>query len=562
MNRRKPWRKKFWTSESLTLTSAGRPTLAEKHGRDKRDVRRALWHMPLLDVKEMRIMTGLSENQCWKLLTELMAEKRVLRAKLGRSKGKRFRYWLSAQGVLDVADEMGWRIPWQVTEMGIKWLVRRLHMLEAFYALAPRFWAHDGVRGNGWELQHPGPFQYSVKVTPDHKMVEFRWIREGEIHAVVIYEDDVWAALIWVGSMITEHKVREKAALAVEQLQGEYTPAAWAIVGYDRLAARQAADVWPTNRVMAVSEWEGRVERRMTPGSCSRPLREKAEPAKLGSPERVVGWLDKRNKRHDAAMVALNGELNYRVFRFIAEWQGPTPRKLKYVFGELYRAAVREMKEAKLVVKRDGAVYLTRLGMRTVANMDRLSPLDIYERSAIYLDAGGAYRRQQETHNRGVIDVAIALWEKEDDVYGGFRGLCHVDGVTRVSPDAVVCLDRRNGTSFPVYLELEFTADTDSGVGNKLGTYLLLQEHLDELVPLVFVAASEAAEHKVQEQGKKLRMMLTTTWPRLKAGPPQGEVSVWRTADGKEMDIDYLARLKDNLDPGYRNLRWSEGDLP
>ena len=312
---------------------------ATQRNQDAQAVRRALLANPMSDVKEVATITGLKENRCYQILGWLMEKEEVVRVKLGRAYGARFRYWLVAEGVLNVsATRRG--IPWPVAETGIKRQIKRLPMLEAFNDLAPRFWAHDGVDTSQWVLLDPGPFQESFKFTPELRMVNYSLMREGEIHAVATYHHGAWVAIMWVGNLVTHHKVRDKAALAIKQLGDQYQPAAWLIVGYDRLAARLAAECWPADiPVLAVSV-DGFVERRMRPQAFSSALEDQAEAARLGKPERVARWLDKNNK----AMLALNSFSEYRLFRVLGEIHDPKPGQLKRGFTDSYRASVRKLR--------------------------------------------------------------------------------------------------------------------------------------------------------------------------------------------------------------------------
>ena len=108
---------------------------------------------------------------------------------------------------------------------------------------------------------------------PDSNPTAFRWMREGPIDAVVKHGTGLsWLAFVWIGNMVTENKIREKADQAMEQLQGRYTPAAWVIVCYDRLAALHAAEIWPGEHVLVMTI-DGHVERAATPGPCTSPPR-------------------------------------------------------------------------------------------------------------------------------------------------------------------------------------------------------------------------------------------------------------------------------------------------
>ena len=523
---------------------------AKKGNRDVQDVRRALLTNPVSDVKEVATITGLQENRCYRILESLEKKEEVVRVKLGRAYGARFRYWLAAEGVLNVsATRRG--IPWPVSETGIKRQIKRLPMLEACNDLAPRFWAHDGVDTSQWVLLDPGPFEELFKFTPELRMVRYSLMREGEIHAVATYHHGAWVAIIWVGNMHTYHNVRDKAALAIKQIGDQYQPAAWLIVGYDRLAARLGAECWPADvPVLAVSV-DGFVERRMRPCAFSRPLEDQAEATRLGKPERVRWRLDKNNKNHDQAMVALNALSEYRLFRVLGEIHDPKPGQLKRGLTDSYRASVRKLKAAGLVEKStDGRLQLTKAGRRTMAEMDRISVKDLGRRVEKYLEEGGEYRKDQLSHNTAAIDVYFALWKDNVDAFAGFRALSHfrdANGWGRVSPDLVVCLDREDDTSLMVYLEIELTARWRSGIRRKLRPYVRLQKYLGHSVPLLFVAKDETAEREVQQQAKQLglEMLLTTTRPRLMAGSSWGYTSVWRTASEEVEGVDWLAKQAD-----------------
>ena len=297
-----PWK---WIRPGERLTSS------EKWEQDKNVVRHVLWVMPLLSIKEMAAVIALSEHRCWLLLDQLMEEKQVRRAALNRRAAlggrrvARYRYWLSTRAVREMARAKRGPLPWQVTASGLRWLVRRLPMVEAFYALAPGLWSHPGMDIARPVVAEPGPFEELIRIDPDHKSVTFRWVRRGQIHAIVQYQHGIWVCMVWVGSMVTEHKLKERGAQAVAELGDKCQPAGWVIVGHDRLVAWQGGKFWPAENVMAV-DVNGRVERRMRPGDFDYAPDEPAVAARLGDPDKLVGWLDKKCKDHNKAMVALN----------------------------------------------------------------------------------------------------------------------------------------------------------------------------------------------------------------------------------------------------------------
>ena len=513
----------------MTTTNGPMPAPASKREQDQQKILKALWMKPLSDMHILTGSTELEKNRCYKLLADTAGDKQVVHATLGRGKDTRSLFWLSRRGVLDAAELTGWRIPWQVSETGIGWQVRRLNISEAIYPLLPQ------VRG---------------LLGADLNMTAFRWMSEGPIDAVVEYGTGLWLAFVWIGSMVTENKIREKARLAMAQWQGRYTPAAWVIVCHDPLAAQQAAEIWPGDHVMVVTI-NDHVERAATPGPCTSPPEEEDTAVRLGRPERVVNWLDKNSKSCKPALLAINGDLKYQAIRLAGEFPGWIPGQLAAALGGSYRATVRPMREAGLSVMLEGGLYQSRLGMRTIARMDRISPKDVCDRSEVYLAEAGDYRRAQEDHNRAVIEVYLALrQEKGVSAFGGFRGLRDVPGnprPSRISPDVILCLDRPKRSTLRVYVEVEFTATSPDEIRNKLRGYALLQEELGQPVALAFIATDETVERLVQELGKDLPMLLTTNWDRFAEDVRSGGPTVWKF-HGREENIHALARFRDAWD--------------
>ena len=511
------------------MTCGPMPAPASKRERDKQKVLKLLWTMPLADVHTLANRAELEKNRCYRLLTDTAGDKQVAHATLGRGSDVRSLFWLSRRGVLDVEKLTGWKIPWQVSETGIGWQVRRLNVAEAIYPLLPRVQSRLGV---------------------DLNMTAFHWMREGPIDAVVEYGTGLWLAFVWIGSMVTENKLREKANQAMEQLQDRYTPAAWVIVCHDPLAAQQAAEIWPGEHVLVVTI-DDHVERAATPGPCTSPPEEEDPTVRLGRPERVVNWLDENSKSCKPALLAINGRLKYQAIRLAGEFPGWVPGQLAAALGESYRAAVRPMREAGLSVMLKGGLHQSPLGMRTIARMDRISPKDVYDRSEVYLDKAGTYRRSQENHNRAVIEVYLALRQEEGvSAFGGFRGLRDIPGdpePSRISPDVILCLDRPNRSTLRVYVEVEFTATSREDIRDKLRLYVLLQKELQQPVPLAFIAADEHAEQLVQELGQDLPMLLITNWDRFAKNVTSGDLTVWKF-HGMEDNIHVLTRFRDAWD--------------
>ena len=473
--------------------------------RDKSTVLYALWMMPLQDAKEVAAATGLSADRTYRVLKNLWRHGRATQASLGRTAGVRQRWWLTTEGVNRVAEERGLPIPWQVTETGLSWLIRRLPMVEEFYALAPLLWGRPDVLTPATIYLSPDPNQAPVEFTDELKMLEFQWMHDGEIHAVARYENGAWVPMIWVGSMVSGTVLRNKARNARKQLADGLRPAGWVIVCDDVLAEKQASDNWTGHNALVLTA-EGRVSRPMRPSEFSSSfLRETVVPANLGKPETITTWL-----RRDGAMLALNGPGTYTLFRFIAEWPAATPQQLERGFGESYRAIVRRLRRAGLVVRLDGGYYLGRRGVLEVAHMDRVSWQSVHARFGALLKPDGDYRRNRQRHDRSLVDVALTLYGRETVPYAGWRALRNIPDVTQVVPDAVVLLQRDDGSTWEMFVELEFSARTPEHVNGKLDPYRLAQQHSGDPVSCLWLLEDELVRQRYARLGEGLRISTLT----------------------------------------------------
>ena len=533
--------------------------------RDVLKVRHALLENPWSDVIDLAAITGLKRDRCYKILTVLLGKGdgqpvQVAREKLGRAYDACFRYILTENTLLSMAGTAG-RIPWPASAAGIKTQLERLPMIEAANALLPDLWAHEGVEQGRWVLT-TGFYEEAFHCESGLRLDTILWQRGGDIDAVAWYEGGLWVAMVWVGTMMTEHMLERKASRAMAQLEGAHEPAAWVLVGYDRLAARLAAECWPSDHVLAVSV-DGHLERRMTPGKFTRWWGTLEYTRRLGRPERA---LQSVANDPDHAMLALNGPGRYGMLRLLGEWMDVTPRQLKQRLGDTYRAEVRSLKTAGLAHKEKGVFKLTRKGVLTLAAMDRVSAQGIRQRTEKYLTEGGQYRGQQRRHNTAVIDAYVRFGWDEIAAFAGFRCLRQFtdsQGVGRVSPDLVVCLDSADQTSLKVYVELELTDGAPSEIRGKLNPYIRLQALLGRPVLLLFIARDEAAAREVQRQGEQLKGLLTTTVDRFMAGSSWGYESVWSAVDGESKEIGWLAEVAAqgyDVDAGEEPSLWSDFD--
>lgn len=231
-----------------------------------------LWMMPLISTSQLEVATSFTNNRLHRLLTRLEWEGLAHRYALTGAGRKRDRWWLTTSGVLRVAHAKGRPIPWQVTADGIMILMSRMSVVQQLYDLALGIWDHDGVLKVRSVRTLPALARSPVSLRADTPLLEYTWFDGEAVDAVVRYADSTWVAMLWVGPEITYHGLLRRFNLALdvpgathdEKLGRRLTPTGWAIVCADRLAAAQAADLWPAEDAL-ITAMDGRVERRMRP---------------------------------------------------------------------------------------------------------------------------------------------------------------------------------------------------------------------------------------------------------------------------------------------------------
>ena len=455
--------------------------------------------MPLESAKELSDTTGLTLGRIYQVLKTLRRHGLVTRASLGRARGVRQRWWLTTQGVLQTAGRLGRPIPWQVTETGLRQLIHRLPAVEDLYAVAPRVWSRPDVWTPREVFLTPDPDETPAFFSDDLKLTAFEWIRDGEIHAVAHYANGSWVPMIWIGSLVSGTVIERKAEAARGQLQDNMFPTGWVIFCDDALAAKQAADAW--NEVNAlVLAGNGTSFRQMRPSVFSLPaLQEKTSPKDLGAPEAIVQWLEK-----DGAMIALNGGAAYDLFGFIAEFSGATPKQVRAIWGQGYRGILRPLRRAQLIVRLDGHFYLDRAGILEAARMNRISWQSVESRVGAYLKPDGVYRKNQTRHNTAVVDVAVAAIQRRSQIYGGWRAVHDIPGVTQVIADAVVLTGPDDGPREELFIEVEFTARTPSQIQRKLDPYWLVLQHTGRRLLVLFLVEDARTRQRYATMGAGL----------------------------------------------------------
>ena len=177
-----------------------------------------LWMMPLLSLPELATVTGLTYNRCNRLMKDLYHQGRATSVRLGMTLELQNRWILTTSGVTFAMERLGYSLEWQVSEAGLKLLIRRLPTLETFYRLAPSIWGHDGVERIRPIYRTPDPDEDPLEFPVDLRLRRFQWQREADIHAICEYANEAWIPWTWVGPMTKQATLAEKLRRGVTKL--------------------------------------------------------------------------------------------------------------------------------------------------------------------------------------------------------------------------------------------------------------------------------------------------------------------------------------------------------
>ena len=519
----------------------------------------SLWMMPLASASDLSqfsktpIAQGFGEwgpPQCTTMLTDLQNRGDVTCIGIGRTKRKQRRWFLTRLGVRRVQAIHHGPIDWQVTEQGLKFLIKRIQMVEQFYHLAPVLWYRSDVDklrelySNTNYADYYGPLEI-----PDSMALEkFTWLRSSRIHAVAGYTHGLEIPFVWAGLQST------LKALAVkwgERFHGlalghgecdwelEYrVPLFWAIIAADRMAGEMVKQGFGKDAPKLVITCNGETlqsVREMDYPTCD--IREpKTGPANLGIPERVPQWFEENEK-----MQALNGVLATRVFEAIEQWPCIRISHLAQAIRDSYRHignVTTTLERAGLVVRLEGGLYLTMAGLKLAAARDRVSYLTVRARFGALLNEDGVHRRRLARHNLRVIRISLKIQREGMGVAAGWRYVLNWPDRTQVDPDAVVMVSAAHGYEMHL-LEYERSAKDPTRIQRKLIPY---RTFYDEGIPLkmLLVCDFPEPERLFWSVGRGLPMV-TTTFDEAVGAKVQfsGPDSIWRHF-GTSVPITYL----------------------
>ena len=423
--------------------------------------------------------------------------------------------------------------PWTATSRGVEVSLRRLAMLEPFYALAPELLRSGRVTS---------PSGAGVRMT------DFRLLRRGGFyHAVARYGPDLWTPFTYAGLHVTERVLRRKERHRFWGLDSySHEEGRYLRIGNRLFHEDPDEQVEPSAQVVVASDaWAWELARRMlsvstptlfcdTDGRCSpavelRPSRDLvSDPAgysPVGRPGAVNLWI-----RNNPDVAAINGRTAHRLFMAVCQFPAMRASWLVEVLGvspDAIRRRLRRFVETGLVAVFDGRHYLTELGMRRAANMSRVRASVIRSRHGAYLDRW--YREHELHHNDGVNRLVVRFAREGVEAVAGWRGEVNVPALTQVKPDLLLQVSRGSLGSGVHFIEYERWSVNPWSVNRKLGPYRRMAA-AGRPLPLLVVCDTARGRLNFRSEARGLPL-LTTTLEQALEGPLTGPVTVW-SADG------------------------------
>ena len=524
-------------------------TREEKKEQDRGIIMRWLWRISLITVEQLARVSEISPNRVHRLLKELQADGMVVQRSLAGARRRDARYWLSFAGITALRDDPNaGALPWQSTETGIATRVPRMPWVDRLINLLIDLWAHEGIRPDRPVRMTPDIKGEQIVIGPGLKLGRMVCFDNEPIDAVAIYSNMVWVALKVVGQELSAYRLQEQVA-AVDECMDRLmryaglptmptmptVPTGWVLLCHDRAAAAHAAQVWRGDNVL-VLDVHGRVERAMKPSDFSIPYPPLDPGSPPGNPE-----LHGRRRGREPAQNAPENEFAYQMFRFLAQWGFATRAQLRRKFGERYVKAVKELQQKRLVGVSGDVVRLREPAVQVLADCDGADAATVHGRLSRFVDLRRGLLRNP-VHDTAAINVflkaeALGLAPAE-----GSRYTVYLPDGTQIVPDLVFCLDREEGRTLLVFLEVEFSSTHPQEVRRKALLYMAAEQFGVEVASAWLVETEDVRRRYAEALGDLVA--ITATIDQFLTGPSWGPDSAWRWRNWVE-DISGLAAMMD-----------------
>ena len=530
-----------------------------------------LWRCPLAGAKDLEGFVDLfSLSKIHSLLEKAVAAGFVLYVHYGKTYDVQRRFFLDLKGINRIRDHYRIPLEWQVTEEGLKRLVRRLRSAEAFYRILPKMWQYSVLKAPESFHKNPDPEDPPITLDDRMRLVGFQWVQRGSTHIVVWYQTteghEIWFPVHWYGFHHRDKTTRDEPIR--DGLQGfsegletssDYwteapaSPPGLIIVAIDFLAALRAKLLYPPARDAVIITPETWVYQYMTPKCPMGSVKVLSDPPRtVGRPARVVESLE------TPEMSAMKGVTNRKLLEWVESWPGSREIDVAEGVGQP-RSKTKEILEVLKVpltnpskpnappqylvqVMEGRRLHLGTAGIKASSQRDRCSYQTAYGPLGSYLDATGHWRRNQMDHNRRVAKLAIRFQKGEGMfVAAGWRLVINYTAGPQLAPDMWVEVPWEDRRVVLHCVEYEQSAQSDSGVDKKLNNYRQAMTEMNEPWPMLMICKTKEAAERFGRRGDDL-LMLVAAYDEVmdrKNHAFHGEESVWRYR-GSRVDIDHL----------------------
>ena len=449
-------------------------------------------------------------------------------------------------------------LPWSLGEAGARVLYDRLPYAISFYDIAPKLFNEAGDNLMYW--------------IGDDKptLTEWRFLRRGQLlEAIGVYEngkDEFQVGFYWIGRQLKPVRMMEKWDNQVENLvctseatefERRMNPYAMeqtdpdfddspqlslhVMVGADDYATRQAMESVSNIgylRERAFSFWVAEnpcrkicESGRVWPGGDT--IVDRIEYVPVGEPERVAPPSEQDDRDKSPFPKSLSSVLPYRIFSLAEEHAAIRQEDAEDILRKESREvepALESLVEDNILVKLEDEYYLTDPAMNYVAVRDRISVSSVRDRLLSYVGENNHRRHHELEHNRGMWRIVRAMHRCGIEVYGGWRGVRHFQGVTQIQTDGLLYANGPWGKT-RYFLEHERTATTPEKVTEKLRTYKKALG-LGIRLRAIWITETRGAATQFLQRARNLDVMVATL-DELEAGPIAGPATIWRsTASG------------------------------
>ena len=519
-----------------------------------------LTQMPLASASDLAGVGRLTQVRCGQILKELERRGCSMSVRLGATRPVQNRWFLTRAGIRKAFPYHTGRVPWYLSESGLKNLIRRLPMLEQFYMLATSLINSPDVLLPETTIPASIP-ELCVDPPTDRCLQRFQWLRSSTIHAVVHYHRQLVIPLVWVGHWgpspaWKKYDEGEHARglwyfsptlyTGGGNLSHQTQPSAWAVVGIDTWALDEGCRALPWEAPHAYF-MDGELLYPLHLQASVMEIYDEKPDGAMGIPEHVVNWAnikpEQKGTEHDeiedeelTVVGALNGMVAFNAFTFVEEWPSARAADIARWCGQppsKMRKVLRRLVKVDLLAEFDGHYYLGYAGMSASARQGRISPRTVRAMFETFVTDSDHRRRQYRIHDRKLAQMA-SFWRSCGLLcIAGRRGQLVVPGEVTLDPDARFRLGGNRDQKPWHFLEYERSATSPSQVINKLEGYRSFYEQ-EARVPLMVVCDNAAAEQVFWDVAGDMDLM-TSTYDRAMKGDllerltfrsPRGQISV------------------------------------